>query len=378
VTAAGSVDAIIVGAGIVGAACARALAREGLRVVVLEAQYVACGATSAAMGHLVVMDDSPEQLALTALSTARWRELARTLHAPVEYDPCGTIWVAEDATQLELVAEKRRTYAEHGITSEMLGSARLTEMEPCLRDGLAGGLLVAGDAVLYPPNAALALLEDARACGASVREGTDVSEILDGAVRCGGEVLEAPIIVLAAGAETVRLVPEMPIIPRKGHLAITDRIPGLCRHQLVELGYLASAHEMTNESVAFNVQPRATGQLLIGSSRELVGWDSSINRDVLRQMLARAVSFVPGLARTSMVRIWTGFRPATPDKLPLIGAWTPVAGLWIAAGHEGLGITTALGTAEILASLIVGRRPPISATAFSPLRILEPASVTVH
>lgn len=376
--AAGPVDAIVIGAGIVGAACARALAREGLRVVVLEAHYAASGATSAAMGHLVVMDDSPEQLALTALSTERWRELSRTLRAPVEYDSCGTIWVAEDAMQLDAVAEKRRTYSEHGISSEMLGAARLADLEPSLRDGLAGGLLVSGDAVLYPPHAALALLEDARASGASVREGTAVTEIMDGAVRCGDEVLEAPIVVLAAGAETGRLVPEMPIVPRKGHLAITDRIPGLCRHQLVELGYLASAHEMTNESVAFNVQPRATGQLLIGSSRELVGWEPSVNRDVLRQMLARAVSFMPALARASMVRIWTGFRPATPDKLPLIGAWTPIPGLWIAAGHEGLGITTALGTAEILASLIVGHRPPISASAFSPMRVLATASVTVH
>ena len=112
---------------------------------------------------------------------------------------------------------------------------------------------------------------------------------------------------------------------------------------------------MTAASVAFNVQPRATQQVLVGSSRELVGWDASLNRDVLARMLARAIEYMPALARLSAIRAWTGMRPATPDKLPLIGAWEPTPGLWIAAGHEGLGITTSLGTARLLADLVAGR-----------------------
>ena len=125
---------------------------------------------------------------------------------------------------------------------------------------------------------------------------------------------------------------------------------------------------MSSASVAFNVQPRATGQLLIGSSRELVGWDAAINRTILARMLDRAVEFMPGLSRLPAIRTWTGFRPTTPDKLPLIGAWPAVDGLWIAAGHEGLGITTALGTGSMLADLIVGRRPAIDPAPFAPNR----------
>lgn len=371
-------DAIVIGAGIVGAACARALAHDGLRVTVLDARYAGGGTTAAAMGHLVAMDDSPEQLALTALSVELWRELAPTLPASVELDRCGTIWVAEDAAQMDAVIDKHRVYGEHGIDSEILSARRLAELEPNLRDGLAGGLLVPGDAVLYPPLAALWLLGEARAHGASVRERCVVDEITDHAVRCGDEVLEAGIVVNAAGAESARLTPRLPIVPRKGHLAITDRAPGFCRHQLVELGYLTSAHVMTNESVAFNVQPRLTGQTLIGSSRELVGWDPSTNHDVLRRMLERAVAFMPALSKLSIVRTWTGFRPAPPDKLPLIGPWAPTAGLWIAAGHEGLGITTSLGTARLLADLIAGRQPPFDATPFSPMRVLAPSSMAVH
>jgi glycine/D-amino acid oxidase-like deaminating enzyme len=160
------------------------------------------------------------------------------------------------------------------------------------------------------------------------------------------------------------------VIPRKGHLLITERMPGFVHHQLVELGYLASAHTMDAASTAFNVQPRATGQLLIGSSRELVGRDASVNRRVLGEMLSRAVSFLPSLAWAAGVRAWTGFRPATPDKLPLIGAWPAARGVWIAAGHEGLGITTAPGTAAILAALITGRTPPLDAAPYDPARAM--------
>jgi glycine/D-amino acid oxidase-like deaminating enzyme len=320
------------------------------------------------------MDDSPEQLALTALSVELWREIVPALPASVEYDACGTIWVAEDDAQMDAVREKQRVYADHGIVSDTLNARALGELEPNLRDGLAGGLLVPDDGVVYPPCAALWLLDDARAQGAVLREGCRVDEILDRAVRCGDEILEADVIVNAAGAQAALLTPALPIVPRKGHLAITDRYPGFVRHQLVELGYLTSAHAMTNESVAFNVQPRATTQVLIGSSRELVGWDGSTNRRVLRQMLDRAREFMPALAGLSIVRTWTGFRPASTDKLPLIGRWEATAGLWIAAGHEGLGITTSLGTARLLADLVVGRAPAIDPSPFSPMRLVSAAT----
>jgi D-hydroxyproline dehydrogenase subunit beta len=372
------VDAIVVGAGIVGAACARALALEGMSVTVLDASFAGGGTTAAGMGHLVVMDDSPEQLALTALSVALWQEIGPRLGPAVEFDPCGTIWVAEDGAQMDAVREKERLYREHDIRCEMLGADRLAELEPNLRRGLSGGLLVPDDAVLYPPCAAMRLLDDARRHGAVLREGAVVSAIGHNAVHVDGALLEAEVIVNAAGARSAELTPELPIMPRKGHLAITDRAPGFVRHQLVELGYLTSAHVMSTQSVAFNVQPRPTGQALIGSSRELVGWDGSTNRDVLREMLDRAVAFMPTLERLSIVRTWTGFRPATADKLPLIGRWTPTAGLWIAAGHEGLGITTSLGTARLIADLVVGRQPPIDATPFSPMRLFAHAAVEIQ
>lgn len=371
----GHPDAVVIGAGIVGAACAEALARAGLTVLVFDASFAGSGTTAAGMGHLVVMDDSPAQLALTAYSEQLWTALAPELPRDVEHDRCGTLWVAEDDEQLGAVRAKQRIYTEHGVAAETLSPLQLAEAEPHLRPGLAGALHVLGDAVIYPPTATLALLQRAITNGAELREGVRVDAIGVREVMAGTERIACDCVINAAGAHAPQLTRGIPIVPRKGHLVITDRYPGFCRHQLVELGYLASAHTMTTESVAFNVQPRATGQLLIGSSRELVGWDASINRVIVRKMLNRALDFMPRLALTSAIRSWTGFRPATSDKLPLIGAWEDTPGLWIAAGHEGLGITTSLGTGQLLADLIVGHEPAIDPAPYAPSRVLAGADV---
>jgi glycine/D-amino acid oxidase-like deaminating enzyme len=368
-----SPDAAVVGAGIVGTACAYFLAKEGLRVALLESRFAGGGTTAAGMGHIVVMDDSPAQLALTKLGRDLWTELAHELPRSCEDDPCGTLWVAADEEELALVATKRRLYAEHGVDSSVLDAGETARAEPNLRRGIAGALLVPGDRVLYPPNAARHLAERAAALGAERRDGCAVTAVRARGVETSSGPVDAGVVVNAAGPEAPALTPGLPIAPRKGHLVITDRYPGFCRHQLVELGYLKSAHGSGKESVAFNVQPRATGQLLIGSSREYAGWDASINRAIVSRMLARAVEFLPGIASLSAIRTWTGFRPATPDKLPLVGPWGAVPGLWVAAGHEGLGITTALATGRLLADLVVGRAPVLDPAPFAPSRAMPEA-----
>lgn len=362
-------DALIVGGGIVGAACALYLARRGVRPLVLEADFVGSGATSAGMGHLTVMDDSPAQFALSSHSCSLWSDLGDQHGEHWEDDPCGTLWVAADEEELPLIASKAAFYRERGLEVEELSAADLAEVEPELRPSLSGGLLVPGDRVIYAPKAVRWLIEEAVALGAEVREGTSVRSLKDQTVVCDSGAVEADVIVLAAGAQSSRILPSLPLQPRKGHLVITDRYPGFCRHQILELGYLKSAHEMSGKSVAFNVQPRATDQVLIGSSRELVGWDKSVNRALVHAMVERAVEYMPRLSRLSVLRTWTGFRPASQDNLPFIGRWDPIDGLWIAAGHEGLGITTSLATGELLADLILARQPALDPSPFDPMRV---------
>lgn len=376
-------DAVVIGAGVVGAACALALAREGLAVCVVDTDFPGGGSTSAAMGHLVVMDDSEPQMALTAYSRSLWESLAEEMPGACECEVRGTLWIAETDAELDAARAKEAAYVRHGVAASLVDGEELRRLEPLLRPGLAGALHVPDDCVLYPPGAARWMVQRAVEVGAVLRDRCRVVEIGAGFVHVedgsgARERIDAGVVVNAAGIDAVGLIPGLPIVPRKGHLVITDRYPGMCRSQLVELGYLASAHTMTGESVAFNVQPRATGQLLIGSSRELVGRDARINDVVLRAMLARALHFLPVLASCHAIRAWTGFRPATPDKLPLIGAWEAIPGLFIAAGHEGLGITMAPGTAALIAAAVMGHTPPIDATPFDPARAMPVVHATTE
>jgi D-hydroxyproline dehydrogenase subunit beta len=193
-----------------------------------------------------------------------------------------------------------------------------------------------------------------------------------GSVRLeDGTTLLSPRIVNATGAISPALTPGISVRKRKGHLVITDRYPGYIRHQLVELGYLKSAHSMTDDSVAFNVQPRRNGQLLIGSSRQSSAEEPGVEQQILARMIERAQSFLPGLTSLSALRVWTGFRAATPDNLPLIGP-TEDPTVFLATGHEGLGITTSLATARLLVDCMLQRESPIPIEPYLPSRpILE-------
>ena len=363
-------DVVIVGAGIVGAACADELARRGLRVTVVDRDVVGGGATAAGMGHIVVMDDSDAQFTLTRYSQRLWQGLRLELPADVEYEQCGTIWVAADEEEMAEVRRKHDYYARLDVPVTVLDAQALQRLEPNLRSGLAGGLLVPEDAVLYPPCAARFLMARAQKCSAELRLGAAVAHMGQGRVRLSdGVEIGGKILVNAAGAWSPELMSGVEVKKRKGHLVITDRYPGFLRHQLVELGYLKSAHSVSGDSVAFNAQPRRTGQILIGSSRQYGAEHKEVDHEILRRMLQRAQQYMPGLGPMSAVRAWTGFRAATPDKLPLIGPWPGDKSLFLATGHEGLGITTSLATAKILADQITGARPEIAIEPYLPGRM---------
>lgn len=361
-------DAIVLGAGIVGTACARECALAGLRVAIVEASVIGGGATAAGMGHLVVMDDSPAQLKLTKYSRSLWMDLLPQLPQTVEYEARGTVWVAADAEEMDEVQAKHKTYAVAGVESVIFDARALAEAEPNLRAGLAGGLLVPDDAVIYPPTAAAFFLQEAMRAGAVLLQGHAAARIGEGSVTLSnGTRYAAPQIVVATGADT-RLLPSIKMQGRKGHLLITDRYPGFVHHQLVELGYLKSAHKLTEDSVAFNLQPRQTGQLLIGSSRQFGSEDPAVEERMLRRMLERACEYMPALAKMSGIRAWAGFRAATSDKLPLIGP-TEDPSVFLAVGFEGLGITNAPGAARLVVDHLLGRGSVIDAAPYLPARM---------
>jgi D-hydroxyproline dehydrogenase subunit beta len=359
-------DVLIIGAGIVGAACAQELTAVGLSVGIVERDEPGSGATAIGMGHVLALDNSEAQIRLTAYSRSLWHRLS--LSDGAGFRTTGTMWIASNREEMSAIERRHDFYRQYGVGSEVVGRDKLFELEPALAPFVMGGLRIPGDAVVSAQIVTNELLDQASRAGARYFR-SEVKSIGPHSVQLtSGETIAAPHIVLATGVDATALLPGLPLRKRKGHLAITDSLPQpLIRHQVIETGYLQSAHGSEQASVAFNLQPRSTGQLLIGSSREFAS-NPEVDPTIVDRMIKRAVSFVPALAGCVIARIWTGFRGATSDGLPLIGPYANVPGLILATGHEGLGITTSLGTAKLVRQHVTGAKAEIDPTPYLPDR----------
>ena len=360
-----SYDLIIVGAGIIGTACADYASEQGLRVAIIEPGPIGGGATAAAMGHLVAMDDDPAELALANYSLGLWEEFTQV--AQIEYSRCGTLWVASSEAEYAHIPAKITRLAAVGVQAELIDREQLYRLEPALARGLHGGMRVPREAVVYPAAMARHLLDRARARGATLYR-QRVAAMSHQGVQLDDRTGLAGAVLVATGCALPQLLPQLPMRARKGHLVITDRYPGLIHHQLLELGYADSAHGDADSSVAFNVQPRPTGQILIGSSREYGSDIPDVSMPMVRRMLERTFRYLPTLRQLDALRIWTGFRPVSTDGLPYLGRVPENPYVWVAAGHEGLGITTSLGSARLVIDQYLGRTTAIDPRPYDPAR----------
>jgi glycine/D-amino acid oxidase-like deaminating enzyme len=362
-----SFDVAVVGGGIVGAACAYWAADAGLRVFACDRLSPGAGTTGTGMGHIVALEEPLAMLPLTRYSQRLWRDLAVRLPPSVGFRAAGTLWVAgteEEAVELE---RKQRALRAGDAPSELLDRDGLHALEPALCPTLAAALLVPEDCLVDPGSAAQFLWKASVARGARVEPHRAVRRIVPGAVEFrDGSVARAEHVVNATGVDAATLTPECPIAPRKGHLIRWGPARNLLRHAVAEVGYSGTARASDRSSVAFNAQPQADGSVLLGASREWAGTDASVDPSIVERLCARAREFLPTLLELPRLEIRTGLRPGTPDHLPWIGPLPGADGRWIAAGHEGLGVTTSLGTGKLLVDLILRRPTGIPASPYSP------------
>ncbi|MEU3372781.1 FAD-dependent oxidoreductase [Streptomyces sp. NPDC006660] len=370
-------DVIVVGAGVVGAACAYYAARAGLRVTVLDRGPVAGGTTGAGEGNLLVSDKEPgPELELALLSTQLWQELAELLPPRIEYEPKGGLVVARDEAGMSALREFAAAQTKAGVTTHEVAGDRLHDLEPHLAPGLAGGFHYPQDAQVMPALAAAHLL---RASGAEVRLGQEVTGLLtgpDGAVRgvrTATGVLHAPHVVNAAGTwggELARLAGVfLPVLPRRGFVLVTEPLPRVVRHKVYAADYVA---DVASGSAALQTSPvvegTPAGPVLIGASRERVGFDRTLSVGAVSRLAAGASALFPVLAEVRVLRTYAGFRPYLPDHLPAIGADARVPGLLHACGHEGAGIGLAPATGRLIAACLAGGQLPLDGAAFDPGR----------
>ncbi|MEU0003618.1 FAD-dependent oxidoreductase [Streptomyces sp. NPDC006314] len=379
-----SADLIVVGAGVVGAACAYYAARSGLRVTVLDRDSVAGGTTGAGEGNLLVSDKEPgPELELALLSTRMWRELAEELPQGIEYESKGGLVVASDEaglTALKDFASRQRTA---GVTAEEVPAGRLHDLEPHLAAGLAGGFHYAQDAQVMPALAAAHLL---RAGGDRIqlRLGEEVTGLLVGAsgeirgVRTATGELHAPHVVNAAGTWGGDLARGagggLPVRPRRGFVLVTEPLPRVVRHKVYAADYVADvASGSAGLQSSAVVEGTPAGPVLIGATRERVGFDRTLSVEALRRLATQATALFPVLAGVRAMRTYVGFRPYLPDHLPAIGPDPRVPGLLHACGHEGAGIGLAPVTGLIVARSVTGREAPLDIAPFRPDRFTSAA-----
>ena len=363
------VHVVIVGAGMVGAACAHYCARAGLDVTVVERGSVAGGTTGAGEGNILVSDKEPgPEFDLALYSAGLWRELAADAGPAFEYEAKGGLVVASDQRELDALSRLADAQRAAGVVAEFVDPVAV---EPHIAPGLAGGVLYPQDAQVQPMLAAGHLL---RSSGARVLTGTEVVGIEAGWVRTSTEDIPADAVVNAAGVWAGGLVP-LPILPRRGFVLVTEPLPVLVRHKVYAADYVADvAADTEGLRTSPVVEGTRSGTILIGASRERVGFDRTPSPAAFRALAAGAVRLFPMLADVAVIRAYAGFRPYAPDHLPVIGADPRVPGLFHACGHEGAGIGLAAGTGALIADLVTGRPPALDVTPFRPDRFAEVAA----
>jgi D-hydroxyproline dehydrogenase subunit beta len=373
-------DIVIIGGGIIGTSCAYFLAREGMKVVLVERNTLASGTSSAGEGNILVSDKLPgPELALAQLGRSLWQDLANELTDDFEFDPKGGILVAETAEDWTALVSHTQKLQHAGITAHLLTSDELYELEPYLARDLAGAALFPEDAQGYPPAACRSLATDAQRYGLTVLEHTEVLAIQRGqqnavsAVVTTHGTLSTLCVINAAGPWSKQVATlagcDLPILPRKGHLLVTEPLPPRVFHKIAEVGYTTTVTQAAQDlQVAAVVEGTKSGNILLGSSRQFVDFDESIEPRVVQAILKRAQRFFPLLAPPPAFRVRVGFRPYSPDHLPIIGEMPDVPGFYVNTGHEGAGFGLAPASAHLLSQLILKRPSAMSLAPFHPAR----------
>ncbi len=384
-------DVIIVGAGIIGAACARALASAGLSVTVLDGSAAASGTSGQGEGNILVSDKEPgPELVLARRSLALWdhleAELDDELPAPAraalpttEYERKGGLVAAIAEASAGPLLAFAREQREAGVDARPIGPGEALRLEPDLNPAVTAAVHYPEDAQVQPVIAVEAMLAAARARGAVIRYGEPVTGAISdrsggvaGVRTAGGEYPAGQVIVAAgpwSGAVAALLGGALPVRPRRGVMLVTTRMPHRVFHKVYDADYVGAVGSGDAAlQISTVVESTAAGTVLVGSSRRQQGFDASFDLAAVREIAAKATRVFPFLAQAAVMRVYGGFRPFMPDHLPAIGPDPAVPGLWYATGHEGAGIGLSLGTAELLRDLLTGADPAVDPAPFSPAR----------
>ena len=382
-------DVIIIGGGIIGSSVAWQLQKLGKQVLVLERKDVASGAAGATDGVVGYHTKKPgQQMDLAVQSIAMFRTLGEELGEEIEYGlEAGGMQPVEDKMQWDILSEIVAEQCRSGVDIRMISRDEACAIEPQLSHDIYGALYSPTGGKINPLKLTMAYAHAAKRLGAKYQTETEITGFLlaDGAVKGvhtdKGDYY-ADVIVNACGAWAGRVAQlaglDLPIKPRKGQLAVTEPVGPFmtatlqcARYNVVKF----RPEAITDETVlrlgsSLSIEQQENGGMIIGGTREFVGFEEQNTFEAIEGMMKRAARFFPALKDVSVIRFFSGFRPFTPDGMPLLGPVKTLPGFYMAAGHEGDGIALSAITGKLVAEQIVFGQSSYPIDAFSPNRFL--------
>ncbi len=381
-------DVVVVGGGIIGAACAFELAERGATVTLLEREELAAGASGRNNGLWLTPVD-PANVSMARTTLARYLEIADTSPIPFRLDPepIGLIAAALDEDEMQAGEREHEPYRAAGVDVERLDAAEVLRLEPAIAPRVLGGWLVHHGHRLAPAALTIGLALMAAERGATVRHHLPARAVLEEHGRVTGVMTDdgrigADEVVVAAGPWSSSLLDpigvRLPITGARGWLVRLDPPPGLLRHLVASAGWedatgrwedgavRAGSLEGVSAATATLLHPATDGSMIAGSSRQPVITPEAEEPGVPARIVRGAIRMVPALADAEIRSAWWGIRPLSPDERPMIGRVGD--GLSIAAGHGSEGVILGAGTGQLVASQLLGDDPPFDPEPFAPGR----------
>jgi len=362
-------EVAIIGGGIVGCAVAYYVAKAGIDCVLIEKDDIASGTSSKCDGNVTIVDKDPGfDSTLSLKSQELTVELNEDLELPFEYRALGSILVCDNDDEMQAAKDWVKTQSDAGLKFNVLDPKDIREESPYFAHDIPGGLECETDSLINPYLFCYSLIDKAKQYGLKLRTNAEVTSIKkneDFTIETTNGTFTAKKVVNAAGVWAPfigeMLGIDIPILPRKGHILVGSRQEPIMMRNVMEFGYLMNkfgreriADERTaDHGVALVLEPTESQNFLLGSSRQFVGYDSNVDIQVVETIAKRALRFYPKMNDFNMIRAYTGFRPWTEDHLPIVSPVEQVPGFYIAAGHEGDGISLATVTGKLVEEMIL-------------------------
>jgi len=367
-------DVVVIGGGIIGCSVSYHLTKAGYDVALVEKGEVASGTSSRCDAVALISDKKPGlDTEFGYKSIEMYKQLAEELSFDFDFSTRGSLYVCETDVELEIAGSYAKDQKAAGYTMDVVDNKTLLNIEPNLAKDLAGGVWTEVDSTMNPYLVCYAFIEEAQKMGLTLYKNHEVLSIKTGvnnqieAVITDKTTIYTKKAVNCAGVwaskigELVNI--NIPIQPRKGIILVTEMTDRIVNQKVHEYGYMLSKFEdidyirqvsdrIEDNNIAFTIEPTTADNYLIGGHRAFDGFNSNLNMDVMQGIAERATRFIPKLQEVNCIRAYAGVRPWVVDHLPIVSDVEEVHGFYIAAGHEGDGISLAPITGRIMTQII--------------------------